>query len=220
MAKTLILVLSADIPKYQQMIKTMKKTWASYKSPNFETKFYYGTSSKYRAPYGQVRQEGDTIVCGIPEGMNSILNKTIMTYEYVLNHYSFDYIFRCCAASYIIPKNLIRYLKDKPRQRFYCGAIGKFGHLPFASGSGYFLSRDLVKLIIKNKRRLQSYGHAPYLDDVIVGRFLKENGIKVTNGIRVNLDRCPRKKDIKIGCYHYHFPVDPKCMIMLSQLLK
>ena len=91
-------------------------------------------------------------------------------------HDEFDYILRVNVGSYVHPQRLLNYLKDKPKEKFYCGQIGDYDGIKFASGSCFILSRDLVNLSLSNIRKF-GYDH---IDDVSFGRFMGRFGVVPT----------------------------------------
>ena len=226
MPQTLIMVLSADVPKFQLMTDAMRKTWASHRTDKFDTKFYYGTTQNMKAPSGQVVLRGNNIICGVREGYPTILTKTLMAFDYALKKWEFEYIFRCCASSFIVPKNLIKFIKDKPKKRLYCGKTGKHGPYKFITGSGYFISRDMVRMLVNNKNRMMSYKTSRgermpgSYDDVMVGRCMTDMGIPFVDGIKANTNGKPTKEMITKDNYHYHFPPNPNHMHTMMKLLK
>ena len=154
--KVLILVMSADFEPFSSLTKAIKETWASYTLPEIDIYFYYGKSE-------QKSTEKD-IFFDIDEGYYSLGYKTLEIFNYIKD-LEFDYIFRTNSSSFVNQKKLLEFLSDKPRTNFYCGIVPFQG---FASGCGYFLSKDLIELILKNKN---SWNHQ-LLDDVALGQLL------------------------------------------------
>jgi hypothetical protein len=78
--------------------------------------------------------------------------------------------------------------------------------LPFASGSGYFLSKDLFNYVLKNK---DQWNHQ-VIDDVSMGIMMIQNYIKIQEGQRFDLtDEYPEHfNNIDLNHYHYRFKTD------------
>lgn len=198
--KVLVMVLAADVQGYDALIRAIRSTWGEDASDDFKIVYYYGYRDGHPKPEpNKILRIGDDIICGCEENMHSICHKTLMAYEYVLSKFEFDYTFRCCCGSYVARDELMKFIEDKPSERFYCGIIGH-DDPPFASGSGYFLSRDLVGEVVKNKEKILGYPYPGYQDDVAIGRFMKD--------MDVVIDPTARRKDFSVdivpGMYHYH----------------
>jgi len=198
MMKVLILVVSADFPPFDELTKAIKETWASSELPDVQIYFYYGKNG--RNGKKNTRQD---IYFNIKEGYYSLGYKTLKMFRYIKN-LNYDYIFRTNSSSYINQSQLLEFLLDKPRAKFYCGII-PFLSPKFASGCGYFLSRDLVNLVLKNKRL---WNHK-LLDDVALGELLSLLDIPIDNRAkRVDMFGDDGKmldiENINVN-EHYHF---------------
>ena len=204
MKKVLIMVLAADIGGYDKLVQAIRETWGKCVNPKII--YYYGHRQGHALPPSKgVLQEEDSLICDCEESLEYISYKTALAYKYVSQNFDFDYTFRCCCGSYVVPHELLKFVDDKPRESFYCGVVGDPGTpRQFASGSGYFLSRDLVKLVAENTDeylRISTQNYLPgNFDDVSMGMFMFTHGVKVSNGIRAD-----DTIDIRPGCYHYHF---------------
>jgi hypothetical protein len=191
--KIIILVLSADFEPYISLINCIKETWASKVYPEIEIYYYYGGSEKF-----EIRN--NEIFCPIQEKLENIGYKTIMTFDWLLKNKDFDYIFRTNASSYINQKKLIDFIKDKPKEKFCSGIIGNYNGINFISGSGYFLSKDIVELVINNSN---IWDHQ-VLDDVSLGKILNRFNIKLYSAKRLDIGTID---DQSLDNYinHYHF---------------
>ena len=204
--KVAILVLASENAGYGEMTRAIRATWGKSKPEGISIIYYQApVDGNPQPPPGMVIEQGDRIFCGTDDGLHSVFPKTMMTYRHLRDHHSYDYIFRCCSGSYIVPDELLKFLEDKPREGFYCGIIGdtpgSTGNTQFASGAGYFLSWDLVKLVA-DLLPPDGYGNPGYYDDVTVGRFLLGKGYVIDRRARrVNLVGAP----FVPGEYHFHF---------------
>jgi hypothetical protein len=217
--RAIILVLAADVENYDKLIASIKETWGSMQYPDVKILYYYGYRNNYPRPEpNKVLQVGDDIICGIDESVPNINIKTCLTFKHIYENFSFDYIFRCCAGSYVNAGNLKQFLADKPLSSFYSGFIGQFPphqNPPitlFASGSGFFLSRDLVKLLIDNPSSFTCHR----FDDVALGWFLTSKDITITAGQRQDYPEVLQQNlsNLDPKQYHYHFRHD--CGMMYS----
>src|SRR5205807_9551577 len=94
-------------------------------------------------------------------------------FAYVLEHRHFDLVFRTNASTYIDLPNLRRYVDaNADPTRFYAGKGANVDGIDFATGTGIFLSRDLVELLAR-----EEWDHS-YLDDVAIGKLLHEHGVE------------------------------------------
>jgi len=199
-ARVLALVLAAD-GNYRTWVDSIKETWGATSDDQVRTLYYYGLREGFPAPAkGKAELHGDVIVCDCVEAFERVLPKTVMTYELVLREFDFDYVFRCCATSYFHKGKALEFLKDKPRTGFYCGVPVPRPTVTFASGAGYFLSRDLVEKIASGGKKIYSYRIPWNMDDVAVAKLLFEEGIGIHPGALRG--GAPTSQDSPI--YHYH----------------
>lgn len=200
MTKVAVLVLAAD-GNYRPLVDAIRETWGIRSNDRFKVIYYYGIREGFPAPEpGRTAMAGDVMICGCKESIGTVLTKTLMAYERALSDLEFDYTFRCCCGSYVDPDVLMTFLEDKPKSGFYCGIMG--GRPPgFASGSGYFLSRDLVERVVSEKDKILSYGYPGRMDDVAIGKFMGEIGVRIDRRAR----RQNRPSEASAGTYHYHF---------------
>jgi hypothetical protein len=192
-----------DAPPFTELEKSIRETWFNLNEPNFKIFFYYGNHDKNEII-------GDKILTDSGEGLYNIGHKTIKMFEEIYNNFDFDYIFRTNLSSYVDIKRLKEFLLDKPKNNFYCGSFGEHAGIPFCSGSGYFISKDLVELVIKHK---SEWDHS-FIDDVSLGLLLHNMGVQRTLGRRfdfgsgANLDlsvyhyRCKTDDPSRFGCIH------------------
>jgi hypothetical protein len=68
----------------------------------------------------------------------------------------FDYIIRTNLSSFYVFSRLFKFLTTLPTEKCYCGVQGQEDNWTFASGSGFILSPDLVKLLVQHKNQLYS----------------------------------------------------------------
>jgi len=166
--KVFILVVCAhqkNKGEYDMLADTIKETWGKTQTKN--AKIFYLWCNNYKK-----KDENDWVL-NQPESYGQLLWKTIGFLEEHINE-DFDYVFRTNIGSYVHTKRLVEFLDGCPRERFYAGAGGMFSGIDFASGSGFILSKDLVKLAVENKN---DFG-LDHIDDVSLGRFLAKHGIE------------------------------------------
>jgi len=189
--KILISVLSLEQEPYISLEKTIRDTWASKTYPNVDIIYYYGGSD-------EIKLVGDKFYSNTSEGLYNIGYKTLNLFDYLLKNHDFDYIFRTNSSSYVNIEELLEFIEYKPLENFYSGVIGNYGGINFASGSGYFISRDLVELVVEQKDR---WDHT-LIDDVSLGKLMSENGIKIYKGKRCDMINYTHNMN-----NHYHYRV-------------
>ena len=176
--KIIILVMcSSTKGEYIELEKTIKETWYNLRNNDVEIIFYKDNQNfpeKSKFPIFN----GCDLILPIDDGL--LNQKTLMAFDWVCQNYEFEYLYRSNLGAFVNIKNMLSFLNDKPKEKFYCGIYGTdqfyFGrHMPFVSGSGYFLSRDLVDIALQNLHQW------PWnvIDDVALGYILIElNGIQ------------------------------------------
>jgi hypothetical protein len=203
--KVLIMVLSVkDNSLYENLVSVIKKTWDNEIVDDFQTIYYYGNNGNNETIF--INNELFTYS---KEGYSTMGYKVIDALEYIFKNFEFDYIFKMNCSSYLNKKFLKEFLQDKPTEKYYCGVIGVktpitnvigvHSDIRFGSGCGSILSRDVVEIIISNKKK---WDHS-YIEDVSIGKILMDNGIKVVLGERVDIINGVDYNLINKKCYHY-----------------
>lgn len=197
---------------YDDLIDSVRNTWAKHLPENVNVYYNYGLIPEYKnnPEYGKTILDGDKIICGIDETYENMVPKVLKCFKFISENFNHDYIFRCCCGSYVHVQNLINFLKDKPKNNFYCGVRTKYGSIKFASGSGFFFSKDLIDLIARNEKEILNQRVS--LDDVTIGNYFYNKNIKIYNGAtRTDVGDLPttREQIMDIKClksneYHYH----------------
>ena len=198
------LVLGTKSGHYSSIEKVAKDTWAKKCPKNIKTIFMYGGADKI------YWDNEKSFYVDKPEGLNICLYKTLLAFETFLES-NFDYIFRSNNTGYFDYNLINQFIEDKPLEKFYCGCLGKVNNINFASGSGYFLSKDLVSEIVKNKNLLLSYGIpngcGEGCDDVLIGKFITEVLNIVINSSAKRLDLSPEDISNNLDMSHYHYRI-------------
>ena len=174
----------------------IRKTWHE-KLNGIDVIYYYGNS---KTNYF----DGDRLFLKCTEWYDNTAEKTILAFEQVLAHYpNLKYVFRTNLSSYVRLDKLKELVKGFNNKSIYGGVIGNHNGIRFASGSGFFLSKDLMQLLVTNKTVLD-YSH---LDDVCFGKFLTSRGVVPTLMPRFDITSMEhlasiRKEDL---AGHFHF---------------
>lgn len=166
MRVAIVVICHVDHAEHERLAETSKLTMG--KTATDEVKIWYVWGA------GRNKKDDNDYITDFHEDRGAILKKTLSFIEWYRNE-PFDYIFRVNDGAYIDIPNMLEFLKDKPRERFYCGTPGSVDGIRFCSGSGFFLSRDLVQMIYENKWEF----HDRHIDDVAIGEFMMNHGVPV-----------------------------------------
>jgi len=110
-----------------------------------------------------------------------ILSKTIKSMQYCLNNFEFDYIYRTNLSSVLNLYKMNDFINNNILN--YGGVIGDHNGIKFASGSGFFLSKDACVYLCQNNNLLDY----TIVDDLSIGNFLnKKYNILFID--RINID--------------------------------
>jgi hypothetical protein len=184
MTKVLVLVLAARAWPYPLLIRTIEHTWASVDVDGASTLFYYGGE--------QLEERGNRLYLPVTDALPAG-PKTVAAFEHVLAQHDFDFVFRTNASSYVDLPNLHAFAERHAQaERFYAGHRGMYGELPFASGSGYFLSRDLVQLTVNRREQLD---HS-LPDDIALAALMRDAGVELVDVPRSGYKSAREVRDV------------------------
>lgn len=183
----LLIICSDDLQVYLEL----QKTWRSYMHNNpqqIEAYFLRGNLNQTTT----FQYKDDTIWTKTHESYESgVTNKTILTFEGIIPRlHEFDFVVRTNLSSFMIFPRLLKFLESAPKTKFYCGSPmfynkPPFTMLPYASGSGFILSTDLVALLVENKSLFLNHPHC--CDDVHIGSFFFNQGIALVPKNRIDI---------------------------------
>jgi hypothetical protein len=196
--RVIISVLSSEESPYDILEESIRKTWVNLNKNSVPIFFYYGINTDIEVKGDKIDGNwinGDKIYIDVTESYWNIGFKTIGMLELLYEKFDFDYIYRTNSSSYVDINMLYDFLDDKPNENFYCGLKANCSGNDFCSGSGYFLSRDLVKFIIDNK---EFWDHS-LVDDVSVGKLLARKEVSPINGSRFDFP----SSNPPIDFFHY-----------------
>lgn len=162
----LVLVLAARARPYPALVRTSKQTWASSSVAGIDTLFFFGGH--------ELRLRGQELTLPVPDDLAHVGHKTLACFEYAHSAYAPTVVFRTNCSSYVDLPNLSAFVRDRVRaKQFYGGKISVHEGIRFASGSGYFLSRDLVDLVLAQR---DAWDHS-LPDDVALADLLRRHGV-------------------------------------------
>lgn len=204
MPKILTTVLSYDKGHYIEWQKAQEETFGSIECKDMDIIYYYGD-------HNRVELKGNKLYVDVLEGFYDIGNKTMKMFEYVLKNFEFDYLFRPNSSAFFIPDNVVKFIdKFAPKENCYLGEgriVRHYSNLrsrsgilpglegksrklwlrrssvPFASGMGYVLSRDVVEGQVENYYDMPLYRriYNEIIDDVALGITIGHTGTDLIN---------------------------------------
>jgi len=211
--KVLVLIAATDDkPVYNKF----HRLWRQYKDIDPEHIEVYFLRADPELPVA-CRIDGDVIWARTTENqIPGATDKTIAALELLWPRIKkeFDFVLRTTLSSFIVFPRMLSYLKACPQERYYGGStlfirewldngvfcydsgcdypsskdvVGRLGVLNYGSGSGFIISRDLVKMILDHKQEL--FNNTSTYDDVLFGQFFRNYGIAITPFDRRNFVR-------------------------------
>lgn len=186
-ATTVVLVLACKGYPWDTLENDgIRRTW--YRQlEGIDVIFYYGNSSGNRF-------EGDRLFLNCLESYSNAGLKTILAFDQIMKRYpNLKYVFRTNLSSYVRLDKLRDLLYTFSKEKLYAGIIGNHNGIHFASGCGYFISKDLMQLIVDNRSRLEY----SYLDDVCFGKFLTGQGIDIKLMKRLDIVNTAQLNNLK-----------------------
>lgn len=180
--KILVLIIASDNHPVYIGFQKIWRSYMHYDKNHVEAYFIKGDPSLSET----YKIQADILWSKTPENViPGILNKTILSLEAMLPRLEeFDYVLRTNLSSFYIFPRLLRFLDGCPSEKFYCAVQGRLRNLNYGSGSGFLLSRDLVRLMIANKKFFLN-NRSTY-DDVVIGQFFQKMNIKLQPHDRVD----------------------------------
>jgi hypothetical protein len=208
--KIIILILSTKDSKYDNFIKSCTEGWVKKARDNgIRCIFYSGGAQKNLL-------ENDNLLLDCDDSLAGTALKLFKALQFIeCNKIYYTHIYRTNLSSFIFIDSFIKYSQNL-KDDIYAGVIGSFNKvylfnrfhllstfaskflpfqvLKFASGSGFFLSRNYVlKLLDTDKINFN------YIDDVMVGSVL--DGIRIFPIPRYDIvNNLPSKYES--NCFH------------------
>jgi hypothetical protein len=169
--KCLILIISSQGEHYNKL----ENLWRKYinKNDNFHYLFLK-SDNKINDP---IIIKDVLYVNGRESTIPGVLIKTIKAFKFFEDYY--DFIFRTNLSSFLILNRFEKFLK-KVDENYVYAVIGIYNNILFPSGSGFLISKKILKML--NKCDILSDNDANiYNDDVIIGKYLKMLNIDIKN---------------------------------------
>lgn len=196
--------MSCELGDYPALIQKQRKTWDSITRLEVQTIYYYAGITTQLIE--------NKLFIDTKEGTGYFYIKTMLAFKYLLD-LEWDYIFKTDNSAYIDKAELVRILKDKPRENYYGGHLYKTEYMkqdPFLWGEGLALSRDVVKYLVDHYD-FDSVGRSG-VEDVHIGMILKEpfnKEIPWDTSLKVHeYHKTPLKANHVYRCKNDEFPAD------------
>lgn len=209
MTKLKILILSSDTYPSLRNSKVQKKVFSTNEYIN--NVLWYKGGNPEQLINKDANLIGRDLYVNASDDALGMGDKTIKSFEWMLENTDFEYLFRTNTSSYFSYSNLLSYIEKNfgEKKYVYAGKIhttndssGK--SVNFASGSGYILNRNTVKKIVEN----QKHWEHEYWDDVSLGLLLRKLNLKPIDAQRFDIEGNPYKQKIDINQYHYRCRID------------
>lgn len=209
--KILILILSTKDKRYQNFINNCTNSWVTNARKNgIKCIFYSGGGNADKL-------ENDNLELNCDDSLEGTAYKLFRAFEFIeRNNIEYTHIYRTNLSSFLFIDKFIKYSSEISKT-FYGGVIGKFNKIsilnrfhrisllsskflkfqtiPYASGSGFFISKDLVNFLI-HKKDLKFQ----YIDDVMIGNALL--GREITFITRFDIANSIENVPFDQYCYH------------------
>jgi len=202
--KILVLVVASDTYPSKRNKKIIEKTWAKDTSTDTKVLFYKsGDMTRF------VKE--NEIILEVGKSTLDMSKKNILAFQFALENYDFDYIFRTTTASYVNLNLLRKYIDDNftEEKNLYSGIILETNdhsgnNIKFINGAGIIFSRDVIKKIVKNREKLDFN----LWDDVGIGKLLNQLKIIPKEGERFDIKGNIFSQNISKRHYHYRCRID------------
>lgn len=173
------LVLYSNDKEYDKMYDLTKKYYSRFS--NVKT-IYYKFNEDQPDEY---ELNGDILLIkGKETYIPGILEKTVKAFQYIENHYKFDYVIRSNISTIVDFDLLTEYLQGTPIQ--YGGGLkniinGDKNHpdlenLVYASGTSIIFSRTVLKEFLNKKQHIRN----DLIDDVSIGLLMRDHLPNIT----------------------------------------
>ena len=204
-----ILILSSNPYPSLRNSNVQKKVFSENEYTN--NVLWYKGGSKEQLGNKNANLIGNDLYINASDDALGMGDKTIKSFEWMLENTDFEYLFRTNTSSYFSYNNLVNYIKKhfEGMEHIYAGKIHTTNDssgkpVDFASGSGYILNRNTVKKIVEN----QNLWEHEYWDDVSLGLLLRKLNLNPVDARRFDIEGNPYKQEIDIEQYHYRCRID------------
>lgn len=169
--------------------KACRETWLSHPAPGIECKFFLGR----REP---IEGEDDVVALWVNDDYAHLPAKGLAFYQYALEHYDFDWLFKCDDDTYVALDRLESLCDD----RYDLIGDMTLANLGFPSGgAGYLMKRTLVENIVAHGGQVPATG----AEDVLFGQLSRELGARTyaTSRLFLNHSVAPHRLNDQVSAH-------------------
>lgn len=169
--------------------KACRETWLSHPAPGIAYKFFLGR----REP---IEGEDDVVALWVNDDYAHLPAKGLAFYQYALEHYDFDWLFKCDDDTYVALDRLESLCDD----RYDLIGDMTLANLGFPSGgAGYLMNRTLVENIVAHGGQVPATG----AEDVLFGQLSRELGARTyaTSRLFLNHSVAPRRLNDQVSAH-------------------
>lgn len=169
--------------------KACRETWLSRPQPGIDCRFFLGR----REP---LPTEPDVVNLWVDDGYSHLPAKGLAFYQWALENYDFDWLFKCDDDTYLALDRL-ESLCDENYDLIGDMSLSQRG-CP-SGGAGYLMSRQLVEQIVAHCDEIPATG----AEDIIFGRLAHKLGARplATPRLNLNLSPAPGKGNNLVSCH-------------------
>lgn len=181
-------ILHCNNPKFERIANVSRRTWMRENKKNNIFSFFYQGGSEESNLNNDILKLSceDYWVNSKNIGIEYVSTmKMVKMFEYCLNSFRFDYLFRTSSSTYVSYRLLLEHCKNIKSNLYYGGKVVtnncKDTHnedIKYCLGHGFILSRDLVESLVANQDELLSYD---LIDDLAVGKFTMNNNVEANS---------------------------------------
>lgn len=139
--KCKLLIIPQSCSKYPDRRDNCRNSWLRH-VPEGVAYFFAAGSGEKDGDDKISEEEPDMVLLGCEDTYWALPRKTYHMMRYALEHYDFEYVFKCDDDTYVC---IDRLLKDLEGEKFVSG----WGSVNISGGAGYWLCREYVELLVK-----------------------------------------------------------------------
>lgn len=180
--KTSILVGICSAHGYECRRTAQRETWLKEIPKSIHCVFFLGNKKTSKPDEGDMTMS-DIIELNIPDDYSHLPAKVKAFFQYALDHYDFEWLFKCDDDTYIALDRLGELVH---REYDLIGDISLIERGAPSGGAGYFLSHSLVEKIV----HYTSIPETGY-EDLIYGELANNLGARTLASHRLNMNAVP-----------------------------
>lgn len=177
-----------------------RETWLSSIPEGIAYKFFLGNKAEQVGEETTVEDLSDVVALDVNDSYAFLPAKGLAFYQYALEHYDFDWLFKCDDDTYVDLERLSSICRED------CDMIGDISVAKRGApsgGAGYLMNKRLVEQFVAHESSISTTG----AEDVIFGCLARELGASMRADERLNLGNHPSpKQDNEIVSCHWCSP--------------